>query len=119
MCEESEGLVARGCSASAEQIVTGCQGSDAPPEVQHRHRTFSVASFAQTHQHTRFGVKDALSPRRGMEAIVQGLQSTQIPIKVATLEDLIIKLENPRFLVNVMVSSPSLHLSLIFSASLT
>jgi hypothetical protein len=54
-----------------------------------------------------------------MEAIVQGLQSTQIPIKVATLEDLIIKLENPRFLVNVMVSSPSLHLSLIFSASLT
>jgi hypothetical protein len=83
-------------------------------QVSHKHiNTHDVGGLEQRL------VKDALSPRRGMEAIVQGLQSTQIPIKVATLEDLIIKLENPRFLVNVMVSSPSLHLSLIFSASLT
>lgn len=38
-----------------------------------------------------------------MEAIIQGLQSTQVPIKAKTLEDLILKLENPKFLSNAMV----------------
>jgi hypothetical protein len=46
-----------------------------------------------------------------MEPILQGLQSNQIPTKVKALEDLVIKLENPKILTNAMVSI-NLHLDL-------
>lgn len=39
-----------------------------------------------------------------MEAILQGLQSNQIPTKVKALEDLVTKLENPKLLINATVS---------------